>query len=636
MASERDRELGMDRPITRRDFLGGMALAAGAALSAPGWARALKAAAKPAKTEGGFDPPALGGIRGDNSGSFEVAHALRDGGTFDGAQDIGERYDLIVVGGGMSGLAAAYFFRKRAGPKATVLILDCHDDFGGHCKRNEFKLGERTLIAHGGNESIDAPASFSPEGKALFADIGVDMRRFYTAFDQELYRRRGLNRGLFFARETFGEDRLVVGEPPGYEGKGPYDWDAFLAKTPLPEAARRDIKRIYEGDADPLAGLPSAEKAERLFKMSYRDYLTGVLKVGTLAAEYMQARTHDSGALGADGLNAWWCYNRGYAGFDGLRLDPPAGVRSEDEPYIFHFPDGNAGVARLLVRWLIPAALPGRTMDDSVTNRLEYARLDEAGAPVRLRLNATAVRASQLGGKEVEVTYVNGPLAGEGQGKAFRVRAPRCVLACENLVVPYLCPELPEEQKAALRTAVRAPMVYTKVLVRDTRAFQKLGLAEAHCPGCYYADIHLEFPVSMGRYRFPAGPEEPAVVHCLRAPLKPGLPPREQFRAGRAELLATPFETFERETRSQLARMLAGGGFDPARDIEAITVNRFPHGYPPWKGALVDPDGIEKTRPWLAGRRLFGRIAIANADCAAYPFMQASFDEAHRAVGELV
>jgi spermidine dehydrogenase len=144
----------------------------------------------------------------------------------------------------------------------------------------------------------------------------------------------------------------------------------------------------------------------------------------------------------------------------------------------------------------------------------------------------------------------------------------------------------------------------------------------------------LDFPVSMADYRFPSKPEEPMVLFMLRVPCKPGKPRRDQYRAGRYELLRTPFETFERNIRDQLQRMLSGGGFDPARDIVAITVNRWAHGYAYDYNPLSDPDWPADQRPCVIGRKQFGLISIANSDAAATAFTDAAIDQGYRAVQE--
>jgi spermidine dehydrogenase len=250
---------------------------------------------------------------------------------------------------------------------------------------------------------------------------------------------------------------------------------------------------------------------------------------------------------------------------------------------------------------------------------------------VRLRLNSTAVRARNLGSgesaSEVEVAYVKA-------GKLFSVRAKACVLACYNCMVPYLCPELPDLQKEALHYCVKEPFVYTHVALRSWTAFRKLGIRQILSPGSYHSFTMLDFPVSVGGYRFPANPDEPMVLFMLRTPCSAGLPRRDQYRLGRAELLDTPFSTFERNIREQLNRMLSPGGFDAARDIAAITVNRWAHGYAYEYDSLSDPPWPPEQQPCVVGRRQFGRISIANSDAGASAYTNVAIDQAYRAVQE--
>jgi spermidine dehydrogenase len=635
-----NRELGMDRAITRRDFLNGVSIAVGSRITLARRGGPFPESAPAQGSE--YYPPELTGMRGSHDGSFEVAHALRYGNDWESrSEDTGETYDLVVVGGGLSGLAAAYYFRKATSPDARILILDNHDDFGGHAKRNEFVYQGRTIIGYGGTMYVLAINTFTPEGLDLMRDIGVDSERFYKAIESDwpLYQNMGLRRGVFFDKETFGVDRLVVGEPAAggirEEGQS-LSWPEFLAKTPLEEQAKKDIARLNGEKLDYMPGLTREEKIARLRKMSYRDFLLNVAKVHPQAVTYYQARQMGgpNSAGGPDSYSAWGSFRSGLPGMSGLGLgDPPPRTFVKEPALMIHFPDGNAGVARLLVRSLIPDALPGTTMEDSIATRVDYGKLDEARSKVRIRLNSTVVRARHEGepgvAQEVVVTYVR-------EGRAYRVTGSGVVMACYNSIVPYLCPELPEPQKEALKLAVRKPLVYTNVLIRNWTAFAKLGVSTIHCPAGYHDGIALDFPVSIGNYRCPRSPEEPMVLHLQRVPLRPGLPARDQFRAGRAELLSTPFETFEHNIRDQLGRALAEGGFDPARDIEAITVNRWPHGYASGSNSLYDPDWSDEELPWIVGRKRHGRIAIANSDAAAICLTQAAFEQAHRAVSEIV
>jgi spermidine dehydrogenase len=642
----RDRALGMDRPIDRRDFLNGVAVAIGA-IGAGGLAGAAWAAEAPSpwpQDQPGYDPPVLTGMRGSHAGSFEQAHALRDGDFWSenlAKVDTGERYDLIVVGGGISGLSAAHFYRA-AKPGARILILDNHDDFGGHAKRNEFHLDGKLHLMNGGTLEIDSPRPYSPVAGGLLTTLGIDPVALSAACDKtDLYPGLGLSHAIFFGKETFGQDRLV-NRAPGWRDPGTAaDWTAFAARTPLSPAGQADLVRINTGVIDYMPGQTSAQKKDALSRMSYRDFLAKVAKVGPEAIAVYQDATHGEWGVGIDAVSALDCWGFGMAGFQGLSLEPGPIARMGYTPsgyvdggsYTFHFPDGNATIARLLVRDLIPAAIPGHDCRDVVGAQADYAQLDRPGNPVRIRLSSIVVRARNIGevgaATGVEVAYARGD-------KVFTVRADDCVLASWNMMIPYLCPELPAAQKAALHSLVKTPLVYTSVALRDWTAFHKLGISGFQAPGGYHTYAVLNPAVDIGVVTAERSSERPILVHMVRTPCKPGLSEHEQNKAGRAELLATPFEVFEREIRDQLGRTLAGGGFDPARDITAITVNRWPHGYAPEFNPLWEPELPVAEQPNIVGRARFGRITIANSDSGRAAYTDSAINQAHRAVSELL
>jgi spermidine dehydrogenase len=638
-----DRELGMDRPIQRRDFLNGVAVAIGASLLGSPPASAQQPAAS--------YPPTLTGMRGLYPGSFTTAHALRDHAFWKNADkpsDTGERYDLVIVGGGISGLSAAYFYRKVAGDNARILILDILDDFGGHAKRNEFDVNGRKLLGYGGTYAIESPSPYSAIAKSLISDLGIDVTADARVRDTKLYSSLGMGPGVFFDKETFGTDLLLPDPKPekdadfGDPGTSETHWKEFQEQAPMSAAAKQDIQRIYEGTKDYMPGMSPAEKKARLARITYAKYLTDIVGADPSVVKYFQTRPHAYFGVGIDAVSAQDAWGFGLPGFQGLDLgtEPGPGIshdsiqNEEAEKYWFHFPDGNASIARLLVRKLLPAAIPGNSVEDVVTAHADYALLDVASSSTRIRLNSTVARVSHLGdvetAKEVEVAYVK-------DGKLQSVRGARCILACWHGMIPYLTDEISPRQRTALASAAKVPIVYTNVVLKNWTAFQKARVNSIYSPGSYFEAVQLDLAVSMGDYKCPRTPDEPIVVHLMKTPCHPGLTAREQHKAGRVELYGTTFETFERHIRDQFARALSKGGFDPARDIEAITVNRWPHGYAYEYNSLFDPfwlDGGEQ--PCVVARQPFGRVAIANADAAAYSYTDAAIDEAYRAVDDLL
>jgi len=638
----RDRELGMDRPITRRDFLDGVAVAIGGAslLASQAGAATVFPQDRP-----GYAPPTLTGMRGSHEGSYDYAHALRDGDAFQSAGtpvDTRETYDLVIVGGGISGLAAAYFYRAR-NASAKILILDNHDDFGGHAKRNEFRPGGRLLITNGGTLSIESPFDYSKEARGLLSELGIEPVALEEKSEKITDRTafQGLRGAVFFDKETFGTDRLVVGMPSG--GRGPaapgLTWKEFLAQTPLSEQAQADIARLQEEKVDYMPGLSDDEKKDRLSRMSYKDFLLNVVKVHPDVIPFYQTRTHGLYGVGIDAVGALELWPNS-PGFQGMNLEPgpyrrlsftALGEHIPKQPYEYHFPDGNATIARLLMRSLIKGAMPGSTAEDSVLANTDYSRLDQADSQVRIRLGSTCLRARHVGdpatAKEVEIVY------GREQ-QMYSVRAKSVILGCWNMMIPYLCPELPAKQQEALHYGVKVPLVYTAVALRNWTAFKKLGMRGAQTPGMYHTTLNLELPTNIGEYRPEISPEQPILARMLRTPCKPGLSARDQQRVGHADLLSTPFSTFERNIRDQFARVLGPGGFDPARDIDAITVNRWPHGYAYEYNFLWDPEWPKGESPCEIGRQRFGRISIANSDAAAAAYTDQAIDQAYRAVRE--
>lgn len=630
--------------INRRDFVNGCALslAAGSAISP------LEAVARslldPSALPADYYPPSRQGLRGSHDGSFEIAHQMRDGKRWK-ALDAGERvYDLVVVGGGLSGLSAAYFFRKQHGPDARILILDNHDDFGGHAKRNEFWHDGKMQLVNGGTLNVEAPSQYNTAAAGLLWELGIDRTRYFEKNEKmwSRYSEMGLKGSMFFEKESFGVDKLVV----GYEHD---PFGEFVDKTPLGDEAKRDAQRLYEDKKDYFPGLNSDQKRQKLAHMSYRAYLTDVVKCHPDVVKLFDSSLLGIFVTGMDAIPAIYCHEMGYPGFGGLNLDEispnqlayePGGqhgrentARAESGDPDMYFPDGNATIARLLVRSLVPDSVPGSSMEDVVSARVNYSLLDRHENKVRIRLNSTVVNVAHVNDRQVETQYVLGD-------EAHSVKSSAVVMACWNSVIPYICSELPVKQREALGYGVKSPLAYTGVLISNWQSFIDAGISSVSVPGGFHPSIGLPPSLELGEYQTSRNPDQPIVVRMSCYFAEPGLSRREQHRVGRNRLLATPFSTFEHHIRDQLSRVLGPTGFDDERDILGITVNRWPHGYTYSYNPLFDPDEWVFTnspeRPAVIGRQRFGRIAIANADAAASPHTDAAIGEAFRAVNELM
>ncbi|MEV0582784.1 NAD(P)-binding protein [Nonomuraea sp. NPDC050310] len=646
----RARELGMDRRISRRDFFDGVAMAAGAAalgsLAGCGGLGSGPSLIGTDHLEVPGDakfPPALTGLQGNTPQALSVAHALRDDRFWQYAgspEATGENYDLVVVGGGISGVSAAHEWLRRD-PSARVLILDNHDELGGHARRNEFypKGRQGGLIGYGGSQSLEAPSVWTAEGKDLLKQLGVEVQKFEKYFDQKLYERLGLTDSVMCDKETFAADRLVRLMP---NLKAPQ----FVAQLPIAEQAKKDLLRLYTSPPDWFAGLSQAQKEERLAGMTYSQFLLEVCKVHpdverfcrTMSSDEWAYDTRAFGAIDAWGSADGW----DYPGFQGLKLnsDRPSKYNSPsmkkewtaEDPYIYHFPEGNQAIVRMMVGRMIPGFASATDMDGITTARFDYSRLDLPTNRVRFRLSSPVVSVANDGSPDTARTATVGYYDGN---KIRTVRAGAVVMACWNMVIPYLIPSLPGPQQQAMHQAIKMPLLYAMVQLRDWQAWKKVGINHVRWTGAYWCVSELDYPVSMPGYEFPSDPSQPINVHMIATPCQSDAGPAEGAVAGRHTLIKTDYGYMEYSIRDQLTRLLGPGGFDPGRDIEAITVNRWGHGYAPeycrpWNKFY--PDG---PFPAETARKPFGRIAIANSDSVPAAYADAAITAAYRAVGEL-
>jgi spermidine dehydrogenase len=563
--------------------------------------------------------------------------------TFDGLP-VEEHYDLVIAGAGLSGLATALFYRERFGPEAKILIVDPTADFGGHAARNEFEVEGRKLIGYGGSESLQSPVlNFGAATKQLMSMLGVDIGKFESEyFQRSLYPDLGLTRGTFFAAEDFGRDTLVTGDPTLWmsddiprERLNARTLEEFIGLFPMSEAARAQLLALYTSARVTLERLPTAQdRAAYLSTKSYADFLRDDWGLGDEACRYFAQRTADFFGMAPTHIPALEACHYGLPGLQGIVL--PSGEHAAgapgplDEPYVHHFPDGNASLARLIVRALIPGVAPGSTMEDIVLAPFDYARLDAPASAVRIRLGNTLAWA-----RNSDDGWVDVGLFHNAAGHATRVRAKHTVLACFNMSIPYLLDDLPPDQAASLAGNVKAPLIYTNVALRTWHPWVALGVHEIFGVNTFHSRVKLDYPVSMGGYRCATDPSEPILVHMVHVPLVPSAgDPRAALRAARKTLFGLKIEDYEQRIRSDLTRMLGPGGFDAERDIAAITVNRWSHGYSYGPNTLMEPEDVAQ-RTMERARSPVGRVGMAGSDAGWDPYAHCAFEQAHRAVSEL-
>ena len=609
--------------ITRRDFINGTLMAAGASMLPFGCtSNVVLDTLDPL-----YYPPALTGLRGSHPGSNTHAHdrALYKKSDWGPRTKLKEEYDLIVVGGGISGLSAAYFYQQKHGKDKKILILDNHDDFGGHAKRNEHTIDGKLRLAHGGSQSIVEPKHGSKIVQNLLKEIGIDLDRFNTAYDKDFYKRNNLGAVTYFNKETFGEDKVVkhpfCNYPNYVEGiimEGKLSNEEAAQQSPLSEKGKEQLLRVLNGGVHEI-DVPKEELGDYMRSHSYFDYLKNTLGVDDPGVLRMARHSAIDWALtGTDIMSIGTAKSCGALGFI------PKAVYDEDNPYIYHFPDGNATVARSLVKKMIPEVGKGNNAEELVLSKFNYATLDKSSNAVRIRLSSTVVNVRHGGdpkdSSEVIVNYIN-------DNKSYQVRGKNVVMACYNMMIPHLVSGLPEEQAAALRLQSKSPLQYTTVGLRNWRAMKEMEIGLAMSPGNMHQAVMMDFPVSIGGYEYTKTPDDPCIIHMISCPYGEtiGAPAIEQYSEARYKMLSLQFKDYEKEIRAHLSGMLPKELFDFDRDVESITVNRWAHGY-----TVGGPgDSVKK------GRQPFGRITIANCDSGAAADMMVAIDMASRAVNEL-
>ena len=453
--------------ITRRDFINGTLMVAGSSMHAVRSKRPGRHGSPGSIVLSTSAPWTQGKSPGIKRGTH-IARAWNGRSDWGPTTNLSETYDLVVVGGGLSGLAAAYFYQQEHGRDKKVLVLDNHDDFGGHAKRNEHTVAGHTLLGEGGSESFESPRGWGETIRNLMSDLGVDMDRFKTTYDVDFYKRHGLGAATYFNKQIFGEDKVVrhpFCDYPGFvEGllRPTLSYEEAVRQTPLSEKGKEQLLRVLKGGQHVL-NLPKEELQEYVRSHSWFDYLQNTLGVddpGVLrmarhtAMDYSGSGTDvmsigqalGSGCMGGDPYAAW---NDAMEEGDYQEyVNKDGGTYSVRYPFIEHFPDGNATIARSLVKKLVPAVGPGETAEEIVVSRFNYAELDKPGNSARVRLNSTVVNVQHAGdpnsSSDVFVNYIN-------DHTSYQVKAKGVVMAGYNMMIPHIVQDLPEEQDAALR-----------------------------------------------------------------------------------------------------------------------------------------------------------------------------------------
>ena len=627
MKKPSDKRLGMQRAITRRDFVQGAAVAAGAALQAGALGSSGLANATAAVSAGAHRmtiadyPPVKTGMRGSHPGAYEIAHALaRDGAKFPEPQSTEEHYDLIVVGAGISGLAAAHYYQKRFGADSKILLLENHDDFGGHAKRNEFHQSGEMVLSMGGTHNLEW-WSFSKTVNAFMQEHGVDCKGMRKQMEFAYGRDAPNSPAMWFDETTYGVNRLVTN----------FNLSAKLTtedidKIPISDAGRDSLKRFYDS-APSLEDWTEAEAEDLLSSISYPDFLRQYGGLTEDAVQLFDKEEHGSWGLEMRAISAAEAMWEGYPGAHLFGED-----WSEDSfgyP-VAMWPDGNASLVRLMVAKLVPQSAPNATAENVAMTQFDYSALDREKANVRLRLNSTVIGVDNID-QGVSVTYAS------SEGELKQVSARHSVLACYHSIIPHLCPAMSDKQKAALKYQVKVPMILTNVLLRNSQALDKLGVDAVSCPGRLHARLFLFKGLHTGGYKRSDTADEAVslVFWGSVSPPEDAVDIRSQLRGSRQKLLELSFEDFEREVRTVLDGLLGPAGFDVAEDILAITVNRWPHGYAYEYMQLWDPEWESGEAPHEIARQPFGSITIANADAGASAYTHVAIDQAYRAVADL-
>jgi spermidine dehydrogenase len=628
-----DKILGLNEPISRRDFLDGALVASSGLVAAgtPLFAQMPDHAWAGYTGEGDYK-----GSAGNTEEVIQNAHAVRDG-AYDkppsSVTETGEVYDCVVVGGGFSGLSAALFFQQRAAASRTCLILDNARIFGGVAKRNEFVVDGHRLYAPQASVHFQPPYPNSFL-KSVYDAMGLDWDSFRSYQDWQ-----GPSPKISLARSAYG-DGTIDGKPasgfffgakygfrPGIWITDP--WGKRLEGTPFSETSRKELLALHNNQAvvPPLVyDYPGDAVSRQLDSMTIEDYLVRTYGVSRETVRLLTtAETTEGFGMSPDVLSGFLIY-------EWSKVIPT--VDDSMDTGLQMFPGGNSGMTRLLVKTLIPGAIEGpRTMEATWKNAVNFAALDRSGQRVRLRLASTAVRVEHLGevGKAdlVSITYVK-------DGRLFQVRAKTVVMAGGGWITKHVVRDLDEKRRNAYAQFHYSPYMTVNVAVRNWRFLYKLGISGGAWFDGFARGVHVRKSAKFGVDSPVVGPDLPTVLTFFVDFAKPGLPALEQGQSGRAELLSTSFTDYERRVREQMTEMFGASGFDAKRDIAGIVLNRFGHAFiNPQPGFFFGLNGNPPPRDALRSGP-FGRIAFSHSDLAGAMDHRNAFMESHRAMSQLL
>ncbi len=590
----------MDRAITRRDFLQGMALSVAASRLRLGPSQ---------------------GLDGQTPAAMALGHRVRDGELPTETADTGESYDLVVVGAGIAGLASAYLYYQEAPGEPSILLLDNHDEFGGHARRNVMEYGGQRLIAPGGTFALEDVEDSPEEALEFFRRIGLDPERLALYRDPKFRERFGLSPAVVFDSRVFGGARTTWvnrwNETPYHE---------YFARCPLSEAARKELVELYTTRKNYLPDSNTLEA--ELHSMSWEKFVREKMGLGDDAVRFVDLYSMDLIGLGCDAASALEGYaiGPGFFGMGGEGFYEESGMLKYGYQPVNRYPDGNHTVARQLLKGILPSAITGEnTMEGVFNGELRNEELDRSGNRVRLRLSSMVTRIQEKG-ETVDVDYV------QPDGKSRRVRARHVIMTGWGSVAKHVVSDLPDEQRKALEEYRYSSALYINVLLKHWRPIADIGAFEMFWPEGYCTWMHVSDPLSVGDYRPEYHPDKPTILSMYKYIHKRGLDPGEQMKLGRYEMERKSFEEYEREIRSELNHVLGAHGFDAARDIAGLTVNRWGHGYNYFKEP--GPKETLESPPYRTGRRKLGRISFAGADAGGTPWTQAALAQAFRAVHE--